>query len=209
MGADTRLFNNLGPIHSYELIPLAYIHPQQSRTLGDYAQLLAEYYTFEEPFMLGGISMGGMIAQEMAQLIKPKALVLISTATSQLEMPLLFVWARKLRLASLFHKPSLEAIAKFADHFTIKSAEGRRLFLEMLHDSDPDLMRFGATSIVNWVPPQNFLPTIRIHGTNDRVFSASKVTDATMIEGGNHFMIFEKGEEITTILAEKLATIHS
>jgi hypothetical protein len=58
-------------------------------------------------------------------------------------------------------------------------------------------MKFGAKSILEWEPPKNELPTIRIHGTIDRVFPASKITDTTMIEGGNHFMIFERGEEIT------------
>jgi pimeloyl-ACP methyl ester carboxylesterase len=207
MGADSRLFKNLGAIEGYELIPLEFIHPKESKTLRHYAELLAEYYTFEEPYFLGGISMGGMIAQELAHLTKPTGLVLISTATSRSEMPLLFEWARQLRLASLFNKTALEGIAKFADQFTMKSPEGRQLFLDMLHDSDPDFMKFGAKSILEWEPPKNELPTIRIHGTIDRVFPASKITDATMIEGGNHFMIFERGEEITNILREKLNTV--
>jgi pimeloyl-ACP methyl ester carboxylesterase len=205
MGADTRLFKNFGPIDGFEMIPLDYIHPQESKTLGDYAQLLTKHYTFEEPYLLGGISMGGMIAQELAPLTNPKGLVLISTATSRAEMPLLFEWARQLRLASLFNKPALEAIAKFADQFTAKSSEGRQLFLDMLHDSDPDFMKFGAKSILEWKPPENELPTVRIHGTVDRVFPASKVSDAIMIEGGNHFMIFERGEEITNQLDKALS----
>jgi pimeloyl-ACP methyl ester carboxylesterase len=207
MGADSRLFKNLGPIEGYEIIPLPYIHPQQSKTLGDYAALLADHYTFEEPYLLGGVSMGGMIAQELAQLTNPEGLVLISTATSRTEMPMLFEWARQMRLASLFNKPALEVIAKFADQFTSKSPEGRQLFLEMLQDSDTDFMRFGAKSILEWEPPKNTLPTVRIHGTIDRVFPASKITDAAMIEGGNHFMIFEKGEEITAVLAAEFVAI--
>ncbi|MGB6036037.1 MAG: hypothetical protein WBG42_07200, partial [Cryomorphaceae bacterium] len=137
----------------------------------------------------------------------PEGLVLISTATSRAEMPLLFEWARQLRLASLFNKPALEAIAKFGDQFTMKSPEGRKLFLDMLHDSDPDFMKFGAKSILEWEPPENKLPTVRIHGTIDRVFPASKITDATMIEGGNQFMIFERGEEITKILSERIENL--
>jgi len=207
MGADSRLFKNLGPIEGYEIIPLPYIHPQQSKTLGDYAALLADHYTFEEPYLLGGVSMGGMIAQELAQLTNPKGLILISTITSRSNMPFLFEWARPLRLVLLFNKRVLEAFAKFADLFTQKSPEGRELFLKMLHDSDADFMRFGAKSVLEWEPPKNTLPTVRIHGTIDRVFPASKITDAAMIEGGNHFMIFEKGEEITAVLAAEFVAI--
>jgi len=207
MGADTRLFKNIGPIKGYELVPLKYIHPKESITLRDYAELLAEHYTFEEPYFLGGISMGGMIAQELAHLTNPEGLVLISTATSRAEMPLLFEWARQLRMASLFNKPALEAIAKFGDQFTMKSPEGRQLFLEMLRDSDPDFMKFGAKSILEWEPPENKLPTVRIHGTIDRVFPSSKITDAKMIEDGNHFMIFERGEEISKTLSEMIDSL--
>ena len=207
MGADTRLFQNLDPIEGYTLVPLDYIHPEESKNLEDYAKLLAERYTFNEPYLLGGVSMGGMIAQELARLTNPRGLILISTATSRSEMPLLFEWARKLRLASLFNKPALEVIAKFGDQFTVKSPEGRQLFLEMLKDSDSDFMRFGAKSILGWQPPKNKLPIIRIHGTMDRVFPPSKIFDATMIKGGNHFMIFERGEELTSILSKSLESL--
>lgn len=207
MGADTRLFKKIGTIEGYEMVPLEFIHPKESKTLRDYAELLAQHYTFQEPYFLGGISMGGMIAQELAHLTNPEGLVLISTATSRAEMPLLFEWARQLRLASLFNKPALEAIAKFGDLFTMKSPDGRKLFLDMLHDSDPDFMKFGAKSILEWEPPKNELPTVRIHGTIDRVFPSSKVSNAEMIEGGNHFMIFERGEEITKILSERIENL--
>jgi pimeloyl-ACP methyl ester carboxylesterase len=204
LGADTRLFRKLGPIEGIEIVPLPWIKPADAKTLGDYAKLLLKAYDFKNPFFLGGVSMGGMVAQELAQRIDPEGLVLISTATSREEMPLLFDWARKLRLASLMNKSFLENLALLGDKFTIKSEEGRKLFLDMLKDSDPDFMRFGAQAILHWEPPKCDLPVVRIHGTADRVFPFAKVKDAIPVQGGNHFMVFEKGEEVTAILKKQL-----
>jgi len=208
MGADERLFQKLGPIDRFELKPLPWIKPRGSKTLGEYAELMIREYDFQKPFMLGGVSMGGMIAQELAARTDPEGLILISTATSRSEMPLLFEWARRLRLASLMNKSFLENLAILGDKFTIKSEEGRRLFMSMLKDSDPDLMRFGARAILHWEPPEVTIPTIRIHGTADRVFPISKIADAVEVKGGNHFMIYEKGDEITKILIDKLAGLN-
>jgi hypothetical protein len=68
-------------------------------------------------------------------------------------------------------------------------------------------MRFSAKAILEWQPPKNTVPVIRIHGTKDQVFSPNRITDATMIEGGNHFMIIERSEEITEVIYEKLRQI--
>ena len=208
LGADTRLFKNFGPIEGLKIIPLPWIKPGGSKTLGDYADLLQKEYEFQKPYMLGGVSMGGMIAQELAIRTEPEALVLISTATSRSEMPLLFEWARRLRLASLMNKSFLENLAILGDRFTIKSEEGRTLFLEMLKDSDPDVMRFGARAILHWEPPRHQVPTIRVHGTADRVFPFAKVHDAIAIEDGNHFMVFERGEEIAKLLGDRLSNLN-
>src|SRR6056297_2185408 len=124
--------------------------------------------------------------------------------TLRSEMPLLFDWVRRLGLSAVWSKSVLEPVASMADRFTIKSPEGRKLFMEMLRDSDPDFMRFGAKAILEWSPPQVDVPVIRIHGTVDRVFPFSKVRNAIPIKGGNHFMIFERAQEITDILEKSL-----
>ena len=204
LGADTRLFQNFGPIDGLEIVPLPWIHPGDSKTLGDYADLLMETYDFKTPCWVGGVSMGGMIAQELAARIKPEGQVLISTARSIKEMPLLFEWTKKIRLENFMHKPFLEVVAKIGDPFTIKSKEGRALFRQMLKDADPDLMKFGAQAILNWQPSDNNTKTIRIHGTNDRVFPIKKVGETIKILDGNHFMVFEKGAEITQELNERI-----
>jgi len=204
LGADERLFQKLEATKGFSFITLPYIPPADCKTIADYAQLLKGYYHFEKPFALGGVSMGGMVVQELAQITEPEKLILISTATTRDDMPGLFSLARALPVDRLLNKNFLTAFAKTLDPFTIKSEEGRKLFLEMLQDSSSQFLRFGAKAILKWEPQSQSVPVLRIHGTRDRVFPASKVKDALMIEKGNHFMVYEKAAEINQILRKEL-----
>ena len=209
LGADARLFQRLEAPEGFEFVTLDYIPQGNSLSIGDYARLLSDHYDFEEPFILGGVSIGGMIVQELAQISKPKAVILISTAMSRSEMPFLFTIARQLPIGFLMNKSFLLAFAKMLDPFTIKSEEGRKLFLDMLRDTPADFLEFGSKAILKWRPPITAVKTIRIHGTRDRVFPAKKISNVQIIEGGNHFMVFEKAGEIAEILGEELVDYHS
>jgi pimeloyl-ACP methyl ester carboxylesterase len=205
LGADERLFRSFSLGNNHKVIALPWIHPRTSQNLSDYAQLLSKTYNFEAPYALGGVSMGGMVAQELAAITQPQKLILISTVVSRDEFPALLKLAGALNLGSILQKPALEAIATIGDKFTIKSTEGRQLFYDMLKDSDKDFMHFGTKAILNWEAPRVDVPTIRIHGTKDRVFPISKVKKVDIIiDGGNHFMIFERSTEISRRLMNEL-----
>lgn len=204
LGADERLFSKLKPIEGYEYVALPFIHPGNSKTLADYAALLVEEYRFETPCIFGGVSIGGMIAQEVAQIVKPEKLLLISTLQFSNELPPVFKLGNNAFTKSLLSKPLLEVAATIGDKFTIKSKEGRKLFYDMLHASEGDFMKFGFGVVLGWQPPVAQVPVIRLHGTNDRVFPLSRVKNAITIKGGNHFMVYEKGEEIGDIIGKEL-----
>ena len=206
LGADERLFRNLKPIPGYTYIPVPYVPPASANTLAEYASLMIAAHNFQTPCIFGGVSIGGMIAQEVAQIIKSEKLILISTIQLRNELPGLFKLANNGIVKALLNKPVLEIIAAVGDKFTIKSTEGRELFYAMLRDSNPSFMKFGAGVVMNWEPPKANVPVIRIHGTTDRVFPLSRINekDCKLIEGGNHFMIYEKGVEIGEVLASEL-----
>jgi hypothetical protein len=113
--------------------------------------------------------------------------------------------ASAFNLGAFLQKPDLKAIAAIGDKFTIKSDKGRRLFYEMLNDSDKDFMQFGAKEILNRKPPQFDTSIIRVHGTKERLFPISKVKNPIPIEDGNHFMIFEKRATIEKIILSEFS----
>lgn len=204
LGADERLFQKLKPVSGYTYVPLPYVHPGKSKTLSEYADLMIEEYKFETPCIFGGVSIGGMIAQEIAQKVKPEKLLLISTLRYRKELPVYFKMGNNKLTKSMLNKPLLDAFAAIGDKFTVKSKEGRKLFYEMLRDSKADFLTFGFGVVLGWQPPVAQVPVIRIHGNRDGIFPLSRIKDAIKIKGGNHFMVYEKGEEIGEILKGEL-----
>lgn len=196
LGADPRMYRNLDCGDGVEVIALDWIPVGGAKNLGEYAAALHAHYALELPYYLGGVSLGGMIAQEWARLAPPLGLVLISTAVTRDDMAPLIRMAASAGIGPALRKPLLKAAAIIGDRFTLKTPEGRTLFLDMLEKSDPDFMHFGARAVLDWQPPGIDVPHCRIHGTADRVFPCDSNGHATLIKGGNHFMIFERGREI-------------
>lgn len=209
LGADERLFRNLKPIPGYTYVPVPFVPPASAKTLADYGRLMISAHNFKTPCIFAGVSIGGMIAQEVAQIIKPEKLVLISTIQFRDELPELFKWANNGFVKALLNKPVLELIAAVGDKFTIKSPEGRELFYSMLRDADGSFMKFGAGVVMDWDPPKASVSVIRIHGTADRVFPVSGIKDTIKIIGGNHFMIYERGQEIAEVLQNAIQPLET
>ncbi len=212
LGADERVFSRFRGNDRVEFIALTWIDVGKSKTLGDYAELLIEHYHLaeyaeKEPIAVGGVSMGGMIAQEIAARIPVSSMVLISTVRSRSEIPYVLKAAHAVHIGPLLRKPFLKFIAAAGDRLTRKSGKGRNLFYEMLQNSDARLLHFGATAILAWHPPICDIPSIRFHGNRDLVFPHSSIPNCHIVEGGNHFMVFEKGERISKLIAEHLAEI--
>src|SRR5690554_6769593 len=116
------------------------------------------------PCIFAGVSIGGMIAQEIAQIVQPEMLILISTIQYNHEKPGVFKWANSPFVIPMLHKPFLKFVATVADKFTTKSPAGRKLFYAMLRSSDPDFVKFGARMAVNWDAPRAKVRVIRMHG---------------------------------------------
>lgn len=202
LGADGRLFEKIILPEGAELVPMDWLHPGNCKTLGDYARLYKDTYPFEENAILMGVSMGAMVAQELAAMGVGKGLILISTITARSEMPPLLRFAGALGIPRLATKRLLMGLANFGDRFTIKSRKGRALFYDMLRDSDPTLMTFGANAITIWKGVESQVPALRLHGTNDRVFPPNRIGDHVSIPDGNHFMAYEYADAINPELVE-------
>lgn len=207
LGADGRIFERLAKhLPEVEIVALPWLPPGNAADLAAYAQLFHQEYPLKPPFVLGGVSMGGMVAQEWAKLAQPESLVLISTACQRREFPWLIRLAHSFGVTRLMRKPALVWLGAVADRFTTKSAKGRSLFYDMLHAADPNLMKFGARATAAWQPCGTDVPVVRIHGTADRVFPKHRLqTPAHLIHKGSHFMIVDRVGDIAEVLRRELA----
>lgn len=78
IGADERLLEP--QLRAFpELIVPPWLMPGESESISHYAQRWAARLPLREPFYLGGISFGGLVALEMARYVRPTGVFLLSS----------------------------------------------------------------------------------------------------------------------------------
>ena len=198
LGADERVFQFLrlpGTTHVLHWLPP---HPP-TEPLPHYAARLAEAVPPEQPCWLVGVSFGGVLALELAQLRPLARVVLISSFAGPCELPWLGRVARATGLYRLLPPQLLPQLPELANwFFGVKNARDRQLLRQILQDTDPGFTRWAMARLLQW-PGRPDTPTTRIHGTNDRLLPHGAIHSQYQLPGG-HLIIISRAAEISRIL---------
>lgn len=198
LGADERVFQALHL--RYEIIPIKWLTPLTKESLQEYCQRLIEQIDTRQPFLLIGVSFGGMIACEMNRYIQPYKTIIISSAAQANELPLSYKIMGKIQLAKWLPEfllfPPMFALNYL---FDVKKAEHKILIKNISQDTDPVFARWAIDQITHWKNHVIPVDLIRIHGDKDKVLSFY-TPDTHVIKNGGHFMIVNRAEEISTII---------
>src|SRR5436190_1990862 len=116
LGADRRAFYRIQLPRSYEAVYLDWIKPFPNESLPDYAKRFSELIKSDEDFVIIGLSFGGILASELAKIISPKKIIIISSLGSNKEQPWYFRLAGKLGLHRLI-SPALYKRATLLHRF--------------------------------------------------------------------------------------------
>lgn len=198
LGADERVFQFLrltGKVHILRWLP-----PQhRSETLPHYAARLAAGVPEKQPCCLVGVSFGGVLALEIAQLRSLVRVVLISSFTGPKELPWLGRMARATGLHHLVPPQLLPRLPRVAQwFFGVQNGREYQLLRQILRDTDPHFTRWAIARLLNW-PGRPVPPAIRIHGTEDRLLPAGATYSQHRLVGG-HLIIISQAREISRIL---------
>ena len=198
LGVDQRAFQNINP-KGIELIHIEWIEPLTDETLEQYSKRLFDKIQPEDNYKLIGVSFGGMIAIEFSKIKKPSKLFLVSTLISRKELSIIFKLGSMLKIHKLIPTSLLKKSNYFTNYlFGINDELDKKLLKEILNDTDPKFLKWAINAIVNWDNTLN-IDGIRIHGTNDKILPISS-SNLIKIDQGGHFMIVNKGKEITNII---------
>ncbi|SHK93976.1 Pimeloyl-ACP methyl ester carboxylesterase [Reichenbachiella agariperforans] len=204
LGADERVFQKLDI--GYETIHLSWIKPKNRETLGAYAKRLAERIDQSEPFVLIGVSFGGMIATEICNFLKPQKVFLISSAQTRRDLNTIFRLVGRTGLFPLlptsFFNPKPEHVAKI---FRILP-KNKPLLFEILKDSDRSFAQWAVHQIANWKNTTLRPEIVMIHGTDDLVISCPKRPDVLTLENTGHAMIIDRASDINLLIKNVLNT---
>jgi pimeloyl-ACP methyl ester carboxylesterase len=216
LGADARLFE---PQRSAlpELICPDWLEPRERETLAGYAGRMAEVVRGLAPagrgLILGGVSLGGMLAAEMALVLKPGAVVLIGSALSPEEI------SGRMRLAAQLSRwmpvPSGERAERMARVFLRQIGPLRRRdreFLETMIGAVPfSFLRWAAGAMAGWEGvPALACRVVRIHGSRDRVIPLRRCAERFerfVVEGAGHLPSVSHAEIVNRELSRLVAEV--
>ena len=203
LGADSTIFRNLTFSKETKIHYLDWFPPKTKESLKDYAFRLAEGIDTSVPFSLIGLSFGGMLATEIASALHPRFTVLISSVPVKKELPAYFPFIGTTRLHKVIPFLRPKTVPRFvASFFGVQTRDDYLFFLQLLRRTDPRFSRWAMDAILKWDRTETPAGVIRIHGDKDRILPMGKGKIDYRIRGGGHFMVFNRAEEISKILAE-------
>jgi pimeloyl-ACP methyl ester carboxylesterase len=201
LAADDRVFKHIVLPVNYEPVHLKWIVPSKHETLPQYAVRLSKDINRDEPFMLFGLSMGGMIAAEIARIYRPQKTIIVSSITGASHLPAYFRWAGKLRLHKLMHPSLYKSAALIKRLFTNESSADKKLLRKIIQESDPIFIRWAIDAILHW-NENHQIDCIHIHGSNDLLLPVKYTSPTHIIKGGGHMMILDRADDINKILKD-------
>ncbi|WP_291966115.1 hypothetical protein [Maribacter sp.] len=79
-------------------------------------------------------------------------------------------------------------------------AHNSKLFYEILYDTDLSFVKWALQEFTAWQNTITSTKVLKINGTKDKLIPPRGKTRTKLIEGGEHFMIFDRAEEISEII---------
>lgn len=204
LAADSRVFKHIQLPGGYEAVHLEWIKATKNESLESYAGRLAEKIDGSEKFLLIGLSMGGMIAAEIAKKYKPAATILISSVSTHKQFPFHFKLAYYLRLHRLLPGHFFKSASLIKRLFTTETSENKKIIQQVIKESDPAFIRWALGAILQWKNEDIPDPVWHIHGSADEIFPVRLVNPTHIISKGNHLMVMERATEINRLLEEIL-----
>jgi pimeloyl-ACP methyl ester carboxylesterase len=204
-GADERLFRDFTFPPNYAAKCLDFVLPDPKSSMQDYAKKLTEQINPCNDIVLIGVSIGGMLASEIAELIECKRVIVISSAKTRLELPRKYRIFKNFQLQKPIPPSFLKRSAKIAQPIVEPdSNKEKELFDTMLNDKDPLFLKRTIDMIVKWDRLKPIDNIIHIHGDADNTIPLKHVKADYVIKGGSHMMALTKGREISDLINETL-----
>ncbi len=195
-GADARLFDGLHRA-GLRFETLEFIPAVSGESLKEYALRLGEGIDRSKPFVVGGVSLGGIMAGEIALDAGSDALVLISSVKNSGEMPVYFKLCKWLPVHKLFSGGFLRRNGPRASLKGMAPWQAK-ILRDLRTDADDDFVAWAVDALVRWRRRGEPARTFHIHGTRDFMLPGIFLGKRIKVRGGRHVMVVTHAEEIVT-----------
>ncbi len=204
-GSDARLFQDLSFDTNFTIKHIKYQTPSKKMTMNQLAQALSNQIDTNQPFILIGVSLGGMLATEMTTFLNPQKTIIISSAKNRKELPAQYRFQKTIPIYKLAPK----RLAKFGAKVLQPIVEpdrrhNKETFKAMLNDKDPKFLKRTIEIIIRWERLESPKNIEHIHGTKDHTIPYRNVDCIHTINKGSHMMALTRAEEISVLLNQLL-----
>lgn len=207
MAASNSIFEYIRlPKEKFQIHLLDWFVPHKGQSLESYAKALTQDIRHEHPVLLG-VSLGGILVQEMAKLISVKKIIIVSSVKLKEELPKRMLLARYTKLYKLLPTGlvnNVELLARYAFGETV--VKRLELYEKYLSIRDKEYINWCIHQMVNWNQTQYPSNLVHIHGNKDTVFPISRIKNCIVVQNGTHTMIIHRAkwlnEHLPTIILE-------
>ncbi len=214
LGANHELFTPQKRVFGDALETPDFIPPTSANeSIGSYAQrwapMLKSQAGDDRPVIVGGISLGGMVAVEMAEALGAMGVVLVSSARRDAGVSL------RSRVADLLGKPIPAAAGpKLLSAMSLPFAlldglddDEYTLVKRMAAAADPRVLKWGCGAIADWefAGPIR-VPIHQIHGSKDCILPPNGDADVE-IRGGGHLINLTHPQTVNRFIGDAVQKI--
>ena len=193
LAASTLIFEKIDlPKDVFEVVFLEWEIPLVKESLVEYALRMTQKIKHPNPVLIG-VSFGGILVQEMANLIEVRKLIIISSAKTNLEFPKRMKVAKATKAYKLIPMNlilNLENLARFS--FGEKINQRLHLYEKFLSVRDIGYLEWAVEQVILWDRTNVDPRVIHIHGDADDVFPIKNIEDCIRIKGATHILILTK-----------------
>ena len=203
IGLSVNYFDSLSFPSSCKVKTIALLQPVKEEPVSAYAGRLMQNVEAGIPFVLIGMSFGGVLAQEMAAIRKPEAIILLSTIQHSNELPWYFRLGNKAGLTRIVPYQLVSRVIGLVRR--VAGKENR-----ILYDNQTATAKYLSWSLhkmLNWQPVAVSVPCYQIHGAGDRLLPCRYKNDMFVIAGASHLLLPGRCGEVNRITSRILSTI--
>lgn len=193
MGAGPAIFDHIKlPVEKFKIHLLSWKMPERNESLSAYAKRMTTDIKHKNPVLIG-VSLGGVIVQEMTHYISVARLIIISSVKTKYELPPRMQFAQSTGIYRILPTRLIKHLGKFRKlpigHFAKKRIQ---LYERYMDVADKHYFDWAIKNLVTWDRKTPIEGIVHIHGEKDIVFPIKYITDCIVVSKGTHVMILSK-----------------
>jgi pimeloyl-ACP methyl ester carboxylesterase len=185
---------------------LPWLAPEGREALPAYARRLGAQIP-PGPVVLVGVSLGGMLAAELAGHPSVGAVVQVASCLGPhaIAPPARAAARAAIAMPARVLRPPRVVWPLVAWGFGARTGEGRAVIEHCIATADPRFVQWGLRAILDWEPGP-VRADIHVHGTADRLIPASRVEATRLVDGAGHLVNVTHAAAVNEAIAAALAT---